>query len=112
MVGDVAAGQQRERAEAQALPEKKPALDRAYAVLPQHRLGVLERFDHADTSRAGKGSASTSCAGARPVIMVGSVLGTMMTSATCTMRNSTMALMPRKWMRRAVSNPPNSQASS
>jgi len=53
-----------------------------------------------------------SLAGARPVIMVGSVFGTMMTSATCTMRNRTTPAMPRKWITRATSKPPNSQVSS
>jgi hypothetical protein len=44
--------------------------------------------------------------------MAGSVLGTRITSAMWTTRNSTIAAMPRKWTRRAVSKPPNSHASS
>src|SRR5262249_15523532 len=107
LVGDVAAGEQHERAEAKPLLEERAALDRAHHALPQHVLGIRKRAHAAFSCNV-----SSRCAGAWPVIMVGSVFGTMMTRVTWTNRNSTIAAMPRKWIRRAVSKPPNRNANS
>src|SRR5262249_52857996 len=97
-IGDVAAGEQCQRREAQApLHEHAPAQvdDVATAQARTVQLG----FDAHECSplRSGPAARLTALANARPVIMGGSTFGTSRVNATWMKRNPTRPAMPKKW---------------
>jgi len=104
--GRVAACQKGQRAEAERLAQEKPPFDdaelwprcdRKVARLP----ALFVTGSHGELDLSGRRLAPSGFA--TPVIIGRNVLGTSATSARWMIRNSTMAVMPKKWTTRAPS---------
>src|SRR5262249_6553781 len=97
---DVTAGQQGQRAKAQAGAQEQPPLDIAHLALAETGIAhpaldaIAFEFSahYPSPDEVGAGTVG----GARPVIMGSNTLGTSRVSATCTITNPTMPTMPRK----------------
>src|SRR6266850_3625072 len=94
-IGNVAAGQERQRRQAQAALEKDTALKIGNVGLAQAAITQLLLDGHDCCSSA---SGATAERGALPVIIGGRTLGTSAVSAMWTTMNRTMPVMPKKWM--------------
>ncbi len=91
VLGELAPGEQRERTQAQPLPEEQPSLDQPYLL----RSVMVETATHAASFHHRLLM--------RPVIMLGKVRGTRITMTMCTRAMNTTTDMARKWTRRAPS---------
>src|SRR5271156_4722626 len=112
-VRNIAAGQQRQRAEAERSPEKIAASDGCDQLAVFMQQGLRDPRGRPVCGRriaaqAHGCSAALAGFGARPVSIASKVRGTSSASATWTMMNSTIALMPAKWTMRAPWKLPHS----